>query len=138
MCNAFLEEKTKFFLKLKISRLAVKAKHSVQMSKKSGKRDGKSDRNKGTAKNEDKESPASKSTAAVPATAFTPEQMANPLFRAALAFRNNPSSAMSGVLGTPEPEEPKPAGPNFMQRLIARAANDANALCILGNMSWGS
>jgi hypothetical protein len=102
------------------------------MSKKSGKKDGKSDRNKGTNKSEDKESSASKNSAAAPTTAFTPEQMANPLFRAALAFRNNPSSTMPGVLGTPEPEEPRPAGPNFMQRLIARAANDANALCILG------
>jgi hypothetical protein len=104
------------------------------MSKKSGKRDGKSGRNKGTVKSEDKESPASNSSAAAPTTGFTPEQMANPLFRAALAFRNNPS-AMTGVLGSPEPEEARPAGPNFMQRLIARAANDANALCILGYVS---
>ena len=97
-------------------------------NKKSGKKEGKSS-NKGSARNSD----------SIPAAnepeqkqSYTEEQMSNPLFRAAIAFRNNPDS-MRGMLGTPEPEEPKKEGPNFMQRLIARSANDANALCILGN-----
>ena len=99
------------------------------MSKKSGKKDGKSS-NKGGARHPESV-PASKETE--PKQSFTDEQMANPLFRAALAFRNNP-----GMLGNPEPEEPKKEGPNFMQRLVARAANDANALCILGCIFHGA
>ena len=104
------------------------------MSKKQGKREGKASRSKGGVQND---SPSKQDTETKPA--FTDEQMANPLFRAALAFRNNPSmmsDSMRGMMGTSQPEEPKKEGPSFMQRLVTRAANDANALCILGFKFW--
>jgi hypothetical protein len=102
------------------------------MSKKQGKKEGKSSRSNGSVQ-EDK-SNSKKNGETKPA--FTDEQMANPFFRAAVAFRNNPgmmSDSLRGMMGSSPAEEPKKDGPNFMQRLVARAANDANALCILGS-----
>jgi hypothetical protein len=107
------------------------------MSKKTGKKGEKGDRSKGTAKSENGV-PSSKE----PTPTFTEEQLSNPLFRAALQFRNNPSLMSSNVISSlanrpPDSEETRPnEAPNFMQRLVARASNDANALCILGLILW--